>query len=198
MTAPIALTLADIAAEIDAAHADAVRHADSAIEHARRAGALLHTVKSQLPHGQWLHWLQTNCTVSLRQAQRYIRAHHGLPLSPRAICSPLGSPRKCDAVSHLPRREAAFEPVPDCWMLAKHDGRMFCVEQSATPGYFFASMMMLLGDDADAEVAYLLKPIRGDYIELPLRGMGLPAASAVPWHIGRGCRVDAALAGGAE
>ena len=80
MTAPIALTLADIAAEIDAAHADAVRHADSAIEHARRAGALLHKVKSQLP----------------------------------------------------------------------------------------------------------------------LRDMGLPAASAVPWHIGRGCRVDAALAGGAE
>ena len=42
--------------------------------HAIKAGKLLLQAKAQLPHGQFLPWLESNCWGSARQAQRYMRA----------------------------------------------------------------------------------------------------------------------------
>ena len=82
MSAPIVLTT--IAAQINAEHTEALKHADQAIDHARRAGALLQSVKDQLAHGEWLPWLTSNSSVSERQAQRYMRAALGKSMSVRA------------------------------------------------------------------------------------------------------------------
>lgn len=84
-----------LAAEITEAHALATKYADQAIEHAKRAGQLLLEVKAQLPHGEFLPWLAENVSVSERQAQRYMRAARGKPVTARQI--------KNDTVSHLPR-----------------------------------------------------------------------------------------------
>ena len=63
-------TLAEmISTEIAAAGA----HLQRGFEHAVRAGALLIEAKKQVPHGQWLPWLEENCGVAERTAQTYMR-----------------------------------------------------------------------------------------------------------------------------
>jgi hypothetical protein len=69
--------LLSIAGEINAAHAQAIQHADTAISFARQAGELLLKVKASLAHGEFLPWVASNCTVSPRQAQRYMAAAQG-------------------------------------------------------------------------------------------------------------------------
>ena len=82
------------AADINAAHADAVKHATSAIGYAKTAGELLLKVKQKLPHGEFGSWLEANCSVSERQAQRYMSAAQGKPVQLREIV-------KTDTVSDL-------------------------------------------------------------------------------------------------
>ena len=63
-------SLADeIRRELSAAEADW----HSAVGHAIRAGELLIEAKRQVAHGEWLLWLETNCPLSDREAQNYMR-----------------------------------------------------------------------------------------------------------------------------
>jgi hypothetical protein len=172
--------------EINEQHRLAMSYAGRAFEHARRAGELLQKVKARLKHGEFLPWLEAHVEVTPRQAQRYMAAAAGKPLPARAV--------KCDTVSSLPRRQAAFEPVASCSMMVQHAGRVFIVEQSDQADFFFVTMLMLAGDD-DAIVEYLRSPIRSDYTELPLQQMGLDDPSCATWTIGRNCRVQSALGG---
>ena len=175
---------ATMISEINEQHRLAVRHASSAIEHAKRAGELLTQVKAVLPHGEFLAWVETHVEISPRQAQRYMAAAQGRTLPIRRI--------KDDIVSHLPRRDAAFEPVADCRMYTKDEGRTFIVEQSMDDGFFYCCMLTLQGDD-DAVIEYLTRPIRGDFVEVPLREFGLADPASAAWRIGRGCRVASSL-----
>lgn len=69
-----ALTLVDIAAEINHEHQHALDAAHSAVRRARRAGELLLEAKERCEHGEWLPWLKANCPrVSERTAQAYMR-----------------------------------------------------------------------------------------------------------------------------
>jgi hypothetical protein len=63
----------DLAAQINEAHKLAREHAESAIEHAFRAGELLIESKSKLAHGKWLPWMRENVKFSERTAQSYMR-----------------------------------------------------------------------------------------------------------------------------
>jgi len=74
-----------VASEINQAHAHAVHHAGTAIDFAKHAGELLLKVKGELPHGEFLPWLAVNCTVSDRQARRYMASAQGKPLPIRSI-----------------------------------------------------------------------------------------------------------------
>lgn len=65
--------LATIASSNNDHHSQAVSQAKSALDHARQAGELLTQAKSLVPYGEWLQWLDANCEVSPRQAQRYMR-----------------------------------------------------------------------------------------------------------------------------
>jgi hypothetical protein len=65
--------LSQLAADINALHAATTEQANRALESARRVGELLNAAKQQVPHGQWLTWLSSNCSVSPRQAQRYMK-----------------------------------------------------------------------------------------------------------------------------
>ena len=169
---------------INEQHRLAVQHAGSAIDHAKRAGELLTQVKEGLPHGAFLAWVSTHVEVSPRQAQRYMAAAQGRALPLRTI--------KSDTVSHLPKRQSAFEPVPDCWMYTHEGGRTYVVEQAMEEGFYYCCALELKGDD-DAVFNYLTRPIRSDFVEVPLRDMGLADPAAAAWRIGRGCRVTSAL-----
>lgn len=174
MSAGIVLAVA--AAEINAAHAAACRHADKAIDCAKQAGRLLLQVKSQLPHGQWLPWLAANCAVSDRQAQRYIRAHRGLPLPLRAIKDDRDDVKN-DAVSH-------FNPVPDACISLAGNGHRYFVEQSDHEGFFFVTVLRWdpgVGDDGPGSVEYTRRPVRHDYVGVVLRQWGLFDAASREW-----------------
>lgn len=77
-----------LAARITLAHRAALGAAQTAIEHARRAGELLLEAKATTQHGQWLPWLAEHCPeVGARQAQKYMRLVSGWPaIEPNANC----------------------------------------------------------------------------------------------------------------
>ena len=54
-----------LAIEIRAQHLLARQAADTAIDHARRAGMLLLQAKAALDHGEWLPWLAEHCALSI-------------------------------------------------------------------------------------------------------------------------------------
>ncbi|MBK9442975.1 MAG: DUF3102 domain-containing protein [Comamonadaceae bacterium] len=83
----------EIADQINAAHQQAIAHADKAIEFAKQAGDLLLEVKAGLSHGEFLPWVKNNLEVTPRQAQRYMAAAQKKP-------KPIGAD-KCETVSHL-------------------------------------------------------------------------------------------------
>ena len=66
-------SLADLAARINAEHAEAVRSFRAPMEHGIKAGHLLIEAKEQLKHGEWLPWLEEHCAVNPRTAQLYMR-----------------------------------------------------------------------------------------------------------------------------
>jgi hypothetical protein len=66
-------TLAGLAHDINEGHAAVQRSLVDALTDARLVGDRLRQAKSMLRHGEWLPWLTRHCTVSPRQAQRYIR-----------------------------------------------------------------------------------------------------------------------------
>ncbi|MCB1822875.1 MAG: DUF3102 domain-containing protein, partial [Candidatus Competibacteraceae bacterium] len=74
MSAVIPADLSALAMAINEEHALAERHAELAIHRAKRAGDMLVAAKEQIPHGQWLPWLATNCpTIKERTARAYMR-----------------------------------------------------------------------------------------------------------------------------
>jgi hypothetical protein len=66
-------SLAELAVRINTEHGQVEAAVRDGLLHARQADTLLLQVKSRLPHGSWLPWLQANCQVTPRQSQRYIR-----------------------------------------------------------------------------------------------------------------------------
>lgn len=65
--------LQTMAVAINELHTQVLLHTRSALESAKASGELLLQAKALLPHGQWLPWLEENCQVSPRQAQRYMQ-----------------------------------------------------------------------------------------------------------------------------
>jgi hypothetical protein len=92
-----ALALPELAQAIDREHEAAVGAARSVIDHAVACGRLLIQAKAQLPHGEWLPWLEGNTTVSIRTAQVYTRLARELPKL---------SETNAQRVAHLSIREA--------------------------------------------------------------------------------------------
>lgn len=98
------IALNPIATAINLEHSNALKHADCAISHAKRAGELLLEAKKHLPHGQFAEWILANVTVSPRQAQRYMAAALGKPTPIRAITQKA----KNDTVSYLPTQAVVY------------------------------------------------------------------------------------------
>jgi hypothetical protein len=65
--------LVDIAARIKVEHQAVAASLKRSIDHAIAAGELLLEAKDQIPHGQWLPWLEQHCGVTPRAAQMYMR-----------------------------------------------------------------------------------------------------------------------------
>ena len=75
----------EFAKQINELDALAKTHATKAVDYARQAGAMLLKVKGELPHGQWVAWVEENLTMSIRQVQRYIAVSQGKPVPVRHL-----------------------------------------------------------------------------------------------------------------
>jgi Protein of unknown function (DUF3102) len=71
--------LAGLAKKINAAHSKMQQAMKAALGHAVEAGEMLLEAKATLGHGDWLLWLDRNCTVSPRTAQAYMRVARNFP-----------------------------------------------------------------------------------------------------------------------
>jgi Protein of unknown function (DUF3102) len=76
MTAP---ALIDLARAIETEHQAAIGASRAALQHAVRCGELLIQAKTAVGHGDWLPWLEANCTLRPRTAQVYMRLARELP-----------------------------------------------------------------------------------------------------------------------
>jgi len=143
--------------EINRLHSIALENAERAIDSAKLAGLLLLEVKSKLPHGEFLPWLECNGAVSARQAQRYMRAALGKPIPVRAII-------KNDTVSDLPSWLPTNGKVALTFLnghkFADMDAAYLLVQEvSHAKGYFHAVFM-------DGPIAnWLKRGIRADHVE---------------------------------
>ena len=69
------LTLTSLAEQIDAEHEAVLVSLSRGLDHARQCGECLAQAKELCGHGKWLSWLEKNCKVEKRQAQRYLRVY---------------------------------------------------------------------------------------------------------------------------
>lgn len=163
-----------IGAEINKHHALAQRAAGEAVEHAREAGKLLLQMKAGMEHGQWLPWLAANVSVSERQARRYMRAAQGRPEIRKSATVTDLKPQLPAAVAAWP--VPTWQPEPGHWhMLATDADSFHVVPALGADGFFHVSH--LYGDLFDGT----RRPVRGDVVEVFLRGMGMTEPAAVPW-----------------
>jgi Protein of unknown function (DUF3102) len=77
-------TLSVLAAEINSARDTFKKSTRRAIEEGYYVGELLARAKGQLAHGEWLPWVEANCTFAVREAQRYLRAYEKRAQLPNA------------------------------------------------------------------------------------------------------------------
>jgi Protein of unknown function (DUF3102) len=68
-----AVSLHNLAEQINAEHERFEAAARESLVHARNAGQLLLDAKGRLRHGEWLPWLRAHCRVPERTAQAYMR-----------------------------------------------------------------------------------------------------------------------------
>jgi hypothetical protein len=97
-------SLADLAARIRSEHEASSAALSRGVVHAIAAGQLLAEAKAQVPHGQWLPWLEENCAMSVRTAQLYMRIAKGKPALREAEIR--------NDVAHLTMNDAAEMVAP--------------------------------------------------------------------------------------
>ena len=88
-----------LAERINRAHERCLGHARMTVEAAVEAGTLLIEAKRLCGHGGFLEWVEANCGVTARQAQRYMKVARG------------ALDGKYDATSHLTITEAISSVV---------------------------------------------------------------------------------------
>lgn len=127
-----------LATEIMQAHEAACRAAQSALEHARRAGELLIQAKAAVPHGAWLPWLAEHCpTLPERTARAYMRVARHWP----ALEAAVGDRQR---VADLPLREALklLAPPRESFNTGEH-------EWYSPPEYIEAARAVMGAIDVD-------------------------------------------------
>jgi DUF3102 family protein len=82
-----AQTLSELARRIDAEHGAVATALCSALAHAIAAGELLIEAKAKVRHGQWLKWIEANCSVPRRTAAHYMT----LARARKDLCDQMGN-----------------------------------------------------------------------------------------------------------
>lgn len=198
----------NLAQQINHHHKLANAMAVEALDHARQAGLLLIEAKAACRHGDWLPWLSVNCTVGIRQAQKYIRlaerwpelanANQGTHLTLSAALAALAEPKEAEPNEWLPTGHDVATAY-----LAYAGKQVTAMVQNSTehPGYFWVLCLIL--DTDEAEECYMRRPVLRDYVAdafscmLPI---GSPAPASLAWQYQNAdpCALHKIISGGAS
>lgn len=103
-------SLESLAGRILREHAAATISADSAIEHARKAGTLLLEARERCERGKWESWLRENCSdISTTTAQAYMRVARAPVIEADSLREALGKlakPRESNNPQRVAPRQA--------------------------------------------------------------------------------------------
>lgn len=177
------------AADINAAHADAMTHASSAIDYAKKAGALLLRAKQKLPHGAFGGWLEANCVVKARQAQYYMNAAQGKAVPVRKLANT--QPAAYLMADEVIKKAASFNDMPKptfiplknyAYSLVSDElnNDVVVIEPSAkNKGYFFVSRIDMTAGAYD----FTRRPIRADFVEMWVKSIGIKSPADVEWNL---------------
>lgn len=69
------LELTNLARAINAEHENCNIAIFDGLQHALKAGELLHYAKALVNHGEWIQWVENNCSFKERTAQNYMRIY---------------------------------------------------------------------------------------------------------------------------
>jgi len=184
------MNLTDQAGEIRRHHEAVHAAAQTAMEHALAAGALLTDVKAALAHGEFETWLAANCDFTTRTARRYMQLHQHRDSLPAGVGVKLALAHlKTDTVSEMPDdvSDLCYTPswlpaigkavihgslMESCWMVWLADAR-------------HASVAAWVIDKAEPEMTdtiFTKRPIRYDFITMQLKAMGLVDPDAAEWR----------------
>lgn len=166
--------LSSLAEQINDEHRQCESDLQSALQHAINAGQLLSEAKAGVDHGQWLPWLESNCTFSARTAQAYVRlakhlpeleskAQHAAHLPVRESLALLAEPKLTKRVTRP--RSSFTPPAEDEVMIGTADGDTIVIEPSAHDGFFYVSHIHIGREDESTTVHGTKRPIRHDRID---------------------------------
>ena len=179
--------------EINALHKLAMHSAQEAVTYANKIGKLLLDAKVEIPHGQFLKWIENNLLISPRQAQRYILSASGKDLK----LSDFGT--KNDKMSHLHLSQPDDRVMNPAWIPSA--GYWFkCIDQNQL--YVIAPDRICSGDfhitkfqlnegstldkleiDCDKEMHWTRQPVMASKVELMLHIFGLNYPEERNWKV---------------
>jgi hypothetical protein len=186
-------TLPDLAGLINARHAECLEAARDAISKAIEVGRLLTEAKGQVKHGEWIPWVQANCTFGVRETQRYMQTFHdraAIEEQMRHGVSHLDSLRGAVALVAEPRPAVDEDPVPLGLLELAHCGGILLaglpaeaesariLEEADTPVRF--SPPRRRGVDA---MSFLL--LQGDALRIPLPDRSVDLVFGSPPYMDR-------------
>jgi DUF3102 family protein len=154
-----------LAAEIKAAHEKFSTVARTALSHAIIVGERLIEAKTLVDHGEWLPWLKMHCSISERQAQKYMRVAR----AKSAVRADLTIEAAIDALTVA--KPVSYLPLAAHIKIGEHKANTFCVAPSYQhSGYFYVSLLTENGDGT-GEVIGGRRPIHSDVVEVMIGEM---------------------------
>jgi hypothetical protein len=142
------VTPAEMVSEINNEHRAAHGAYKAAVTHAIKAGELLLSAKSRIPHGEWLSWVQENCEFSQRTATGYMKLallptakrQRVADFSLRQALTEIAEPKKIKSMTRPAKvpdsiaadRKAEDAPGEDLYPKEDADLHVFTREQAAS------------------------------------------------------------------
>jgi hypothetical protein len=183
--------LADLAADINAAHQQAEQALRDGVLHAIRCGELLHEAKAQLPHGEWENWLKVNVSFQPRTARAYMqiaeldaeKRQRVADLPMREALKAIAKPQERKPVAASPRPTTALQiaKAEAQKVEAEAVARMFSPETKRIPSAsregLIAGLCKLASESATvrADAAIAVERERA-HLNLPWSELIVPAA----------------------
>ncbi len=176
--------LQTLAMEINQADKLAQEHKESAISYAVKCGGALASAKSLVEHGKWLDWLKSNCALSERTAQNYMKLAHEYPLVENSNTQRVADLSIREALKLLsqPKETKTVDLSPD-WLpkgetlaYVLWDGlESVYIQEAWCKGFYY--IFCITG-----HVDYTIKPTRFDHVERVIFDW-------LPGHRTRNCEV---------